>query len=226
MQQMILKYVVVSPRFVWKKHKLPYKKPLFEIKNLLNPLQEWKEPCICASFPTMKLRTPMKTCFASCVIFCQKTLPYMGVISICFGRHAIVHLFSQVPTNQTLSQTSHPMIWQWKFILSFFHIFVDGCCPSKTRMIFMCRKHPWNNRFHVNFEWINEASKFEMLGNNDLIISETLMPAVKKCVFKQSYDYCLYLIPWYFSLNITMKIEMQQIQFKNPSLFNVIFSWN
>jgi len=45
--------------------------------------------------------------------------------------------------------------------------------------------NPWNNRFHVNFEWINEASKFEMLGN-DLIISETLMPVVKKSVFKQS----------------------------------------
>jgi len=30
-----------------------------------------------------------------------------------------------------------------------------------------------------------------MLGNNDLKINETLMPVVKKCVFKQSYDYWL-----------------------------------
>jgi hypothetical protein len=56
----------------------------------------------------MKLKTLVKTCFASCVIFCQETLLYVGVI--CFGQQIIVHLFSQMPTNQTLSPTSHPSV--------------------------------------------------------------------------------------------------------------------
>jgi hypothetical protein len=84
-----------------------------------------------------------------------------------------------------------------KIIISWVHIFCTWILSiQNTHDIHVLENmNPWNNKFHVNFEWINEASKFEMLGNNNLTISETLMPMVKNVCLRNLEIIGYYLMP-------------------------------
>jgi len=86
----------------------------------------------------------------------------------------------------------------WKLFYHEFVFFVDKCCATKICMMhvrwnifkwvkifhptYMCIIHvlntqhlcaknmnPWNNKFHVNFEWTNEAGRFVMYRWNLLL---------------------------------------------------------
>ena len=62
--------------------------------------REWKEACIDAQLRPRKLKTLVKTRFASCVILFQETLEYRNAINMCYGREA-AHLQVRVPDGQT-----------------------------------------------------------------------------------------------------------------------------
>ena len=51
---------------------------------------EWEKACIEAGLPSRRLRTLMKTSFASKVLLFQETLEYALAINICYQRQTIL----------------------------------------------------------------------------------------------------------------------------------------
>ena len=79
--------------------------------------QEWDKACIDAGLPTRKLKTPVKTRFASKVVLFQETQEYADAISICYRRQSL-KLQARVPsemtwaTARTVTQTLNPVVQQ------------------------------------------------------------------------------------------------------------------
>ena len=79
--------------------------------------QEWDRACIDAGLPTRKLKTPVKTRFASKVVLFQETQEYADAISICYRRQSL-KLQARVPsgmtwaTARTVTQTLNPVVQQ------------------------------------------------------------------------------------------------------------------
>ncbi len=53
---------------------------------------EWKRACLDVGLRHPKLKTPVKTRFASKVILFQKTLEYRDAINLCYGKHETLDL--------------------------------------------------------------------------------------------------------------------------------------
>jgi hypothetical protein len=62
------------------------------IKKFGESRQEWEKACIECGLPPQKLKTPVKTKFASKVIMFEKTLKFKQIIITCYGRQKIVIL--------------------------------------------------------------------------------------------------------------------------------------
>ena len=79
--------------------------------------QEWDRACIDAGLPTRKLKTPVKTRFASKVVLFQETQEYADAISICYRRQSL-KLQARAPsgmtwaTARTVTQTLNPVVQQ------------------------------------------------------------------------------------------------------------------
>ena len=79
--------------------------------------QEWDRACIDAGLPTRKLKTPVKTRFASKVVLFQETQEYADAISICYRRQSL-KLQARVPSGmtwaiaRTVTQTLNPVVQQ------------------------------------------------------------------------------------------------------------------
>jgi hypothetical protein len=54
--------------------------------------------CLDSGVHPQKLKTPMKTRFASCVILFKKTLEFKHTIYLCYGRQTILALQARVPS--------------------------------------------------------------------------------------------------------------------------------
>lgn len=61
---------------------------------------EWNKACIEAGLPSRKLKTPVKTRFASKVVLFQETLEYADAINICYRRQSL-KLQERVPSGLT-----------------------------------------------------------------------------------------------------------------------------
>ena len=78
---------------------------------------EWRKACIKAGLPARKLRTPVKTRFASKVILFQETLEYADAINICYAAQSL-KLQARVPTGvtwavaRTVTETLNPVVKQ------------------------------------------------------------------------------------------------------------------
>ncbi len=67
----------------------------------------------------------METWFISQNILFQKTLEYQTIISICYGWHQILHLFSTMPTFQTWA-----IAQKIKYML---HVIVKICVLNQSQ---------------------------------------------------------------------------------------------
>ncbi len=85
---------------------LPYKKTITWSKKSIKGRQEWEVVCGEANLPPRKLKTPIKTKFASKVIFSQETLEYACAPTICYSCQSL-HLQAYVlfgPTSVIASE--------------------------------------------------------------------------------------------------------------------------
>jgi hypothetical protein len=79
--------------------------------------QEWDKACIDAGLPSRKLKTHVKTRFASKVVLFQETQEYADAINICYRRQSL-KLQARVPsgmtwaTARTVTQTLNPVVQQ------------------------------------------------------------------------------------------------------------------
>jgi hypothetical protein len=70
------------------------------IKKSEKGRQEWEKACIQCGMPPRKLKTVIKTKFASKVIMFEKTLEFKKTIITCYGRQNTITLQQRIPKAQ------------------------------------------------------------------------------------------------------------------------------
>jgi hypothetical protein len=73
-------------------HKLLYKRLLHRQNKFGKCRQEWEKACIECGLLLQKLKTPIKTRFASKVIVFEETLEFKEAIITCYKRQKIIAL--------------------------------------------------------------------------------------------------------------------------------------
>jgi hypothetical protein len=69
-----------------------YKKQLLGQKKSREKSQEWEKACVESGLPHRKLKTLVKTRFASKIIMIEECLELKKAILLCYGRHKIMTL--------------------------------------------------------------------------------------------------------------------------------------
>jgi hypothetical protein len=82
-------------------HKLLYKRLLHGQKQSNKGRQKWEKACIECGLLPQKLKTPIKTRFASKVIMFEKTLEFKQTIITCYKRQKTIALQQKVVKAQT-----------------------------------------------------------------------------------------------------------------------------
>jgi len=77
---------------MWKMHKLLYKWLLHGQKQYGKGRQEWEKACIECGLSPQKLKTPIKTRFASKVIMFEETLEFKQAIITCYKKQKTIAL--------------------------------------------------------------------------------------------------------------------------------------
>jgi hypothetical protein len=93
---MTLRYVVECERFFIKDALSSLQKIITWILKSGKGKHEWDRACKDASFCPQKLKTPMKTRFASKIILFKETLEFKDAINLCYSRPNI-SLQSRIP---------------------------------------------------------------------------------------------------------------------------------
>jgi hypothetical protein len=70
------------------------------IKKSKKGRQEWEKACIQCGMPPRKLKTIIKTKFASKVIMFEETLEFKQTIITCYGRQNTITLQQKIPKAQ------------------------------------------------------------------------------------------------------------------------------
>ena len=85
---------------------------------------EWEKACIEAGLPSRRLKTPVKTRFASKVTLFQETLEYASAINICYQRQSL-QLQARVPSGLTWAIA--------RAVCDILNPVVEACIMNQTR---------------------------------------------------------------------------------------------